>query len=403
MPRIIQGSWLDEYMHYTRNQESPALFHKWCGISAVGAALERHISIDMGEEGEKGAYQVRPNLFIILVADPALCKKSTAIDMMSDLLIEMEEPVNIFAQKITTEALISRMAATMKMEGEEVVHNSACMVIASELGVFLGSDAYTKGLVGVLIELYDCKNVFKYETKARGTEVLRKTWIHLIGGTTPTWLKSGFPSESVGGGFTSRIIFVYSNKPRERNPFPSVDYQSKDKLIKDLDVISRLKGEVKWSKEGREWYRVWYKEQEVKRESMTLLGYSLRKAVNVVKIAMILSVCESDRLILEVKDLELALSVLDEVEVDMGHAVMSIEKSAKGSNLEHVYSIIKESGEISRVDLMRRMSYKHSAVELDEVLSTLLEAGMVKEYEVTSPNTSRGVRSKRMYSMVKEE
>ena len=90
MPRIIQGSWLDEYMHYTRNQESPALFHKWCGISAVGAALERHISIDMGEEGEKGAYQVRPNLFIILVADPALCKKSTAIDMMSDLLIEME-------------------------------------------------------------------------------------------------------------------------------------------------------------------------------------------------------------------------------------------------------------------------------------------------------------------------
>ncbi|KKN41709.1 hypothetical protein LCGC14_0720590 [marine sediment metagenome] len=394
MPRVIKGSWLDEYMRYTQNQESPDIFHKWCGISTVGAALERHVVVDMG------AYEVRSNLFIILVSDPALCKKSTAMKLARNVLNRMDDPINIFAQKITTEALISRLGSTMKMDGKRVVHNSACMIFASELGVFLGSDAYNKGLVGVLIELYDCDDNWKYETKTQGTVVLKNTWIHLLGATTPTWLKSGFPPESAGGGFTSRMVFVYSETPRDRNPFPKIDYGCRAKLIQDLNVISSLRGKFKWSKEGRGWYEDWYKNLDVRKESRVLLGYNLRKSVNLIKIAMILSVCEKDALVLGKEHLIQSLGILDDVEVDMEMAVKAIEKSAKGSNLELLYSVIKEAVEIPRAVLIKKLSYKHSAADLDELLDTLIKADMIDVMEVEATGSGkRGSKSRLMYSI----
>jgi len=392
MPRIIKGSWLDEYMLYTKNQESPDIFHRWCGISTVGAALERHVLVDMG------AYQVRSNLFIVLVAEPALCKKSTAMTLARKVLDKMENPVNMFAQKITTEALISRLKHTLKMDGTRVVHNSACMIFASELSTFLGSDAYNKGLVAVLVGLYDCDDKWSYETKYEGATVLKNTWVHLLGATTPAWLKNGFPPESVGGGFTSRIIFVYSEKPRERNPFPQIDYELRHKLVKDLDTISNLRGKFKWSREGKGWYEKWYKEMDVTKESKVLLGYNLRKAVNLVKIAMILSVCESNVLTLQKKHLMQSLEVLDEVEVDMEMAVKAIEKTAKGSNLDYVLSIIRAGGEIQRAELMRKVAYKHSAQELDEIIDTLVQGKMIVEYEATAQGLGgKGKRERKMY------
>lgn len=394
MSRVINGSWLDEYMKYTSSQESPDIFHKWCGISTVGAALERHVLTNMG------AYNIRSNFFVVLVAEPAKCKKSTAMDFSYELLTRMGEPTNIFAQKITTEALISRMASTLRMEGKEVVRNSACMIFASELSVFLGSDAYHKGLVAVLVGLYDCKDRWGYETKGGGEQVLRNTWIHLLGATTPAWLKSGFPPESVGGGFTSRIVFVFSSNPRERNPFPQVDYESRARLVQDLDEIGKLRGEFKWSKDGKEWYKEWYKTMDVVEKSTVLLGYRLRKAVNLVKLAMVLSVCEGDEMVLEKKYLEQSLEWLDEVEMDMENAVIAIEKSTKGYNLEQVYSIIRADGEISRTDLIRRVSYKFSASELDELLDTLIQGSMIVEREVNSVGQGgRGVRGRKVYAV----
>ncbi len=400
MSRVIKGSWLDEYMLYTKNQESPDIFHRWCGLSVVGAALERHVVADMGEVGKRGAYQVRPNLFIILVADPALCKKSAAMKLARGLLLRMKNPINIFAQKITTEALLSRMANTMEMEGKKVVHNAACMVFASELSVFLGSDAYKKGLVGVLIELFDCEELFTYETKHEGTQVLRNAWIHLLGATTPTWLRSGFPPESAGGGFTSRIVFVFSDSPRKRRAFTSIDYKVRDGLVRDLNIINKLRGEYKWSAEGRKWYEDWYENMDIKKESRVLLGYNLRKAVNLIKVAEILTVCESDSLMLEERHLVQSLGVLNEVEVDMEVAVKAIEKTTKGSDLEVVYSFIKEEGEISRTMLMRKVAYKHSAHDLDEIIDTLVGGRMVDVREIDAEGSGqRGIKTKVMYSV----
>ncbi|KKL28186.1 hypothetical protein LCGC14_2377650, partial [marine sediment metagenome] len=266
--------------------------------------------------------------------------------------------------------------------------------------VFLGSDAYKKGLVGVLIELFDCEELFMYETKHEGTQVLRNAWIHLLGATTPTWLKSGFPPESAGGGFTSRIIFVYSNSPRKRRAFTSIDYKTRDRLVRDLNTINKLRGEYKWSMKGRRWYEDWYENMDIQKESKVLLGYNLRKAVNLVKVAEILTVCESDSLVLEEKHLVQSLSVLDEVEVDMEVAVKAIEKSTKGSDLDIIYSVIREAGEIARAVLVRKMSYKHSAAELDELLDTLTKAEMIDEMEVEAAGGGgRGSKSRLMYSM----
>src|SRR3990167_6116197 len=87
-------NWLASYLEYTSEQESPTEFHLWTSMAILSATLGRHVWID------RGYYTTFPNLFIILVAGSAKCRKSVSTHMGLDLLFELRDRPMVFSQKI---------------------------------------------------------------------------------------------------------------------------------------------------------------------------------------------------------------------------------------------------------------------------------------------------------------
>ncbi len=50
-------------------------------------------------------------------------------------------------------------------------------------------------------------------------EGINNPFINFMGATTPAWITENFPEYAIGGGFTSRTIFVYAETKRKLNAY----------------------------------------------------------------------------------------------------------------------------------------------------------------------------------------
>src|SRR5690606_41030710 len=103
--------------------------------------------------------------------------------------------------------------------------------------------------------------------KQSGKDHLTGVCFNLLGATAADWLQSILPEEAVGGGFTSRIIFVVEEKKGKIIPEYSVTKEQlelKSALVHDLQQILLMAGEMRFEEKARKAYEAWYLDQERK-------------------------------------------------------------------------------------------------------------------------------------------
>jgi len=388
--RKIKDNWLKEYHRYTEGQESPDTFHFWVGLSMIAATLERSVWVDMSY------YVLYPNLYIILVSDAAICRRTTAVRIGVGILEKQEKPPYIFAQKITPEALIRALTGQCKIDGEgNILSNSTACVVAEELSVFLGKEAYASGLIAILTSLYDCGDEWPYETISRGVEIAYNTCVNLIGASSPEWLRLAIPPDAVGGGFTSRIVFVYQYRSDKVIAFPKLtDEQrtAKENLIHDLSLIRRLHGVFKFSSDAHAWYVKWYKGHRMALVEAVVTDGELviRKEGILLKLAMCFSVAEDDTLVIEQRHLEMAADALEETEKFMPETLRILSSTPLGMDCTKVLTIIRRYKRgVKHAELQRRVMYSIDSARLKDIITTLAEAQVIE----VRTNLLKGVAS----------
>ena len=366
--------WLTTYADYTEEQESPSLFHFWVGTAVIAAALERRCWI------HRGYYTLFPNLYVVLIGASARVRKTSAINIGFELYREAITSGVVVSQKTTAEALISIFVEGFKERGV-----SGGAIVADELGVFLGGQAKNMDLMQLLTKWYDCPKHFEYHTMMRGKEVMDLVYCNMIAGTTPQWLKDSMPPHAVGGGFTSRIIFVYQDKPEKLIPFPELTQEMlvlRGKLMHDLRVISQLKGEFKFTDKAKGWYEDWYM-RVFKPETTpyaSLDGYFGRKHDTLLKVAMCLAVSKSNALVVDEIELRMGLKALNKNEEHLPATLRLIQMTEVGEEMEKVYRVICRKEEVEFVQLSRQVSYCMNTKHLEEVLSDLIGGDRVVQY-----------------------
>jgi hypothetical protein len=123
---------------------------------------------------------------------------------------------------VTWQALVSAFAeSTMSFEYQgEFYPMSALTIESSEFGNLLNPQ--DTEMIDLLVSLWDSKQgAFHKKTKASGNDIVENPWINLIACTTPSWIAGNFPEYMIGGGFTSRCIFVYAEKKAQLVAYPS--------------------------------------------------------------------------------------------------------------------------------------------------------------------------------------
>lgn len=360
-------NWLDAYLVYTNESESPEAFHLWVGASVIAGALERQVYF------EYGYFLLYPNLYVILVSPPGRCKKSTAMRIGRSFL------GNVQGIKFTTDS-ISRERLIQDLSQSYQDGQSAMTAYSSEFASLLTTSGMD--MVVFLTDIYDCPSEWAHKTKSGGTNTIKAPYLNVIGGTTPDWMARAMPLDTVGIGLTSRVLFIYEDTPRIRPPFPVLSAAQKklgELLIEDLVQISLISGEYTLSPDAKAYYEHWYTTRTSgDQQDPRLSGYFERKPNHVIKLAMVMQAAQNNDLVISLPTLEYAMNVAEKAEAKMHRVFAFVGKNPLNADIEEALSVILRSPEgASKQELITMFRYNVRLEELAEVLDTLVSAGAV--------------------------
>lgn len=391
MARLL-SDWLRSYLEFTALSESPELFHFWTGVSTIASALKRRVWID------QRYFEWTPNFYIIFVAPAGVASKSTTIGIGTSLLREVEG-VNFGPDSGTWQAigkslmeaqeLIPKTPGDLEGEMEEM---SCITCTPGELGTFL--DFSDRKLVDTLTSLWDGQRTsFEHRTATAGTIYIKNPWINIISATTPAWLKKNVPEEAIGGGFASRVIFVFADRKRQLVAYPglaSVDrkYEHlRESLIHDLQDMAQMLGEmilspdaIRW---GEEWYQQHWNERPTHMASERFDGYIARKQTHIHKLAMILSASRSSNRVIEKEHLEAAAQIVTGMEADMISVFESIGVAPTTRLMHEILSFLdtynKQDLAVTTQTLYRHCFQIMSQQDFEEAFNAAIKAGYIEQ------------------------
>jgi hypothetical protein len=321
-------------------------------------------------------------MYIVLVG-PSGVRKGSAMGPALDFLVDLN--VKLAAEAITREALIKELEKANSNDPNvatgEMYFHSSLTIFSPELTVFLGYN--NEQLMSDLTDWYDCRNKWTYRTKNMGTNEIHGVYVNLIGATTPDLIKNTMSLRAIGGGLTSRMIFVYEEEegPACPAPFFNNGYRGlRDQLAMDLERIYMLSGKFDITKEFMDLWTDWYLKQRANppfSDKIKWGGYMKRRPNHIMKLCMILNASRSDRMILEKSDLERSINLLAKTEANMESTFSGVGKYTHAETLTQVMTEIGLRGEegISSEDLTFLFRNDANRIIMREIIDTLNQMG----------------------------
>lgn len=381
-------------MEYSSFSEAPDKFHFWTAVSTIAGALRRRVWID------QAYFQWTPNFYIIFVAPPGIVSKSTTLSIGMRLLRQIPG-IHFGPDAVTWQALTESLALSTeevdltpgKLPGvlsmEVNLQPMSCITIASsEFGTFLNPK--DREMVDVLVSLWDGQlGVWEKRTKTSGSDVIANPWINIAACTTPSWIAGNFPDYMIGGGFTSRCVFVYAEEKRRLVPYPSAEVpkqfkQMEKDLVHDLEIISTMCGELTLSKAAHEfgvkWYVDHYNASHAELSNSRFAGYIARKQTHIHKIAMVLYASDKDAKpgVISSRHLKAASQIATSLEADMPRVFSQIGLIGITKHADEVLQLLRSFRRMERRTLAQHTFNLMGPDELGKSIESLIGAGYCK-------------------------
>jgi len=343
--------WLAAYIEYAGFSEAPKRMHFWSAVSAIAGALRRRVWLNMGY------YRWCVNHYIVFVAPPGIVSKSTTVAIAMDILRKV--PGIAWGPDIVTwPALVTAFAASMEsFTVEEDYHTQCALTLeSSEFGNLVNPT--DREMIDLLVTLWDSKQGgFSKVTKNSGSDKIENPFINLIACTTPAWIAGNFPEYVIGGGFTSRCLFVYTDQKEKLVAYPIYHIppgmkETQARLAADLEhIATNLVGPYVLSGEAREWGESWYQHHyshpPAALQDEKFGGYLARKQTHLHKLAMIIAAATRDELVITAEDLQLANVQITDLEVDMPKVFARIGRSEDSIQAERLVQFVIKNSPVS--------------------------------------------------------
>lgn len=387
----IHADWLSAYMKYAEIGEAPHHMLFWVGVSTIAGALRRKVWSD------EDLFRWYPNFYICLVAPPGIVSKTTTCDVGMRLLREVPD-VKFGPDIVTWPSLVEKFAESTV----QFLHNglyypmSAMTMFSGEFGNLL--DPQDKQMVDLLVSLWDGKEGnFQKSTKNSGEDEVVNPWINMLACTTPDWIAGSFPQYMIGGGFTSRTVFVYAERKRQIIASPKRNMRAlgitaadreraRSSLIIDLTRISELSGEYIMTTAAETWEDSWYDQHNRTRpanlDGERFGGYLARKQTHIRKLAMVLSASQGDDLTITAEHLQTAYGMVTDLEPDLQYVFNKIGRSDSSLNserlVEHVHGMAKPGEWVTYAAVYRQVHALFPSMrDFEDVLAGCCRAGFI--------------------------
>lgn len=371
------SDWISGYLEYTDESEPPISYNTWTAISLISSALRRRVFFKWGFE------TIYPNMYVVLIGPSGKCRKGTAMRMGYEIIKDLG--IKIVSESITREKLIRNMKESvdnfMDPQTKKIHFHCSMSCMSEELSVFLGQSDVK--FLADLTDWYDSKDKWTYDTKGSGTDTIQGVCFNLLGATAADWLVSILPPEAIGGGFTSRIIFVVEENKRRTVPKPMVSKRTlllMEALKDDLERISTLAGQFVFSTETEDMYTAWYQDQD--RLSAAgkppisdprFAGYCERRVTHLRKLSMIFSASRGNDMLITPDDFERALNCMKAAEVKMVKVFSGLGSARYSQITDKILTYMQGRKQVSRAELVANF-YRDLDMETLKIIEQTLEA-----------------------------
>ena len=313
-------SFIDSYATYASGNEAPTIFHKWAAISVLSSTISRRVWLD------SGFYYIYPNLYIILVGEPA-GGKTTAMDIARRMVQRLD--ITVAPSASTKEAIIQLMAVenensscvkNFTFDGESRIYTHLSL-FASEIVTTLAVGGNPQGFIEFLTDIWD-RELFEYRTKGGGTDLIQGPYITILGCMTPEQTDQMLKQSIITGGFSRRCIFVYSLDRGDPVPRPVLTDEQKAAhkyCLEQCKIIRNRSGEFHSGDKANKYFDAWYYKNYHKRSQpmpAVLKNYLRSKDQLIWKVSMLMALSDDPKCNLEVErtHIERSIALLDEIE-----------------------------------------------------------------------------------------
>ena len=189
------AEWLESYIQFAQHAApmGPRSFHELAGLFATSLAIARRLVF------RASAGDIYPNLFALWLGEPAIYSKTSSLRALVRLIHDAGVRHLLLPEKLTPEALMLQCSLSIPQtlenwqpEAREAwLHERAYAArrgwVLDEAGRLFSSlkQDYNAGLLGLLLQLYDCPDTKDEETTGRGRIVVSDSYLSFFGVATP--------------------------------------------------------------------------------------------------------------------------------------------------------------------------------------------------------------------------
>lgn len=381
MPRTLNRNWIDVYTEsLSTATRSPARFHFWSAASCIASTLKRSVWID------QPTWRMYPNLYVVLVGRPGIGKGAAMNPAIS--LLKEAGTSNVLSDRITMEYVLEKLSKGFpkiskngNATGIQLGKEASTLIVSTELSVFITASQFS---ITCLTDLWDCREgVYQYGTRGKGEWNINEPLVNLLGASAQEWLVKSIPADAVGGGFTRRVNFVLGTKEVKVAGSREVWDAYKPLLVEDLRYMSLLRGPFKMTKSAEKLLRIYQDTCDPDEfDDMASSVYKASKWTNAAKLAQVLSVSRGDDMTINELDLQMAIDKIEDVAKDLKRVFRSVGESDLANASDRVIRFLEAKGYASRQDILAFNWRNFTSNELDVILATFRESGMIGERSV---------------------
>jgi hypothetical protein len=363
------GNWITAFRDWAiPRTDAPESFVFWAAIYAIAAALRRQVWIP---KRHLGSWECSPHLYLMFVGPPGMRKTTSMMSFAHPLLQQvggLTDGPTFFTKELLTQRLIQSPDSSIYL----MVGEFAELVQKNKPGE----------MYDFLTSMYDSRDSLEVGTMMRGVEKANRPCLNMFAATTPAWIAENMTAGVIGGGFASRIIFVYEEKLR--NPkliFTELmdqfgeDDRSAD-LLHDLTIISELAGEFDFGEGMEKKLNEWIiHHSESPPSDIRLMGYHSRKPMMMLKLAMIYSVATKNELVIDEDAIEFGKFALKTTEMNLSKVFGGIGRNEFIFDMDAIIGYVMQEGKVSHDQILSQFRSVAHPSKLQELIGGCVAMG----------------------------
>lgn len=245
---------------------------------------------------------------------------------------------------------------------------------------------HAEDTVSFFLTVWGEKRSYERETIGRGRESILHPCLSMIAGTTPENLKKLTEIDVVGTGLSRRIVMVWAERNRYEQMFipPRTEEQNKARveLLTYLRTLSRVCGPVVMAPDAREYLSEWWSDKQARRACKSPLvdDYEANRAIHVQKMAIAFHYADQrpDNVI-TLDTARRALEFMQRIDAKRDRCLEHVGRNPLSTLSRRVAAFIKQSGHVTRGELLAMFYSELQQYELEEILSALRERGEIEQ------------------------